>query len=191
LAGKQFAAVLTIIGGVFYLVGGVVASVIIAFVSNLGSLSGGLGPSSGLSSIPSTSIPSGSSSAAVEVLAFGAVCGVVVIVGGAFINSSSAGKRKGGGVLALLAMLIGAIPDLGGLLIGFILILVGAVIGLTYKPSEPDIRVGISGGYSAPANAPLGSSPVANPSGEYCIKCGLQLHKGAVFCKYCGSPVPQ
>jgi len=192
LAGKQFAAVLTVIGGVFYLVGSVVASVIIVFVSNLGSLSSGLGPSSGLSSIPSiSSIPGASSSTALEVLAFGAVCGVVIIAGGALINSSSAGRRKGGGVLALLALLIGAIPDLGGLLIGFILALVGAVMGLTYKPNEPDIRVGMTGGYSVPAYAPLGSSLATSFSGGYCITCGKQLHKGALFCKNCGSPVPQ
>jgi len=193
LAGKQFAAVLTVIGGIFYLIGAVVASVIIDFVSNLGNLSSGLGTSSsGLSSIPSiSSVPGASSSAASEVLAFGAVCAIAIIVSGAFINSNSSGWRKGGGILALLAMLIGAIPDLGGLLIGFILTLVGAVMGLTYKSNEPDTRMEMAGGYSAPAYAPLGSSLATSLSGGYCITCGQPLHKGAVFCKNCGSPVPQ
>jgi len=186
LASKQAAAVLTIIGGVFYLVGSVVGSIITALASDLTSLSSGFNPSNpGASSIPSiSSIPNLSSSFSLAVLGFGALCGAVIIVGGALINSDNAGWRKGGGILALAAMVIGAVPDVGGLLIGFILILVGGILGLTYKPNEPDIRIGI-------VQAPQASSTMNSGSGTYCIKCGKQLHEGALFCKYCGSPVPQ
>jgi hypothetical protein len=189
LASKQIAAVLTIIGGVFYLFGSVLGSVITALLSSLASLSGGfsLVNVSNPSELSSLDI---ASSAALGVLAFGLFCGILIIVGGALINSDNAGRRKSGGILALAMMFIGGIPDIGGLLIGFFLTLVGGVLGLTYKANEPDISVGMMQGSSAPVASPQ-PSPMNRPPGGYCIKCGKQLHEGAVFCKYCGSPVPQ
>jgi hypothetical protein len=182
LVSKQIAAVLTIIGGVFYLFGSVVGSLMSALFS---SFSYFRNPSN----LTSHSI---SSSAALAVLVFGLICGIMMIVGGALINSDESVRRKSGGILALATMVIGAVPDVGGLGIGFFLALVGGVLGLTYKPNEPDIILGMTQESPAPVAAPQPSPyQMSKTSGGYCIKCGKQLHEGAIFCKYCGSPVPQ
>ncbi|MGD0396931.1 MAG: zinc ribbon domain-containing protein [Nitrososphaerales archaeon] len=121
-------------------------------------------------------------------LILGIFTGALIITGGALLNSDSPGRRKSGGILSIAMMVIGAVFTLGGLLIGFILVLIGSVIGLTYK-GEPDVVVGVTP--MGPAwSAPVGESPTAQRPVKFCIKCGSALYEGAVFCGVCGAPIP-
>jgi hypothetical protein len=181
---KQIAAIFIILGGVFYIFGSLAGGALAAFsfgmLSGLGYMSGG-----------------GAASASLALLGFGILMGVFIIIGGIMINSDSSTTRKGGGALAIVAMIIGAIPTLAGLGIGFIFTLVGSVIGLTFK-GGPDIVVAMA---PAPASyaptapsAPQWSPPA--PAGarsdhvNFCFKCGMPLYVGAGFCANCGAPVP-
>ena len=118
------------------------------------------------------------------VFGLGVVSGGLIIVGGALLNSDSPDRRKSGGILAIVMMIVGAIPTLGGAVIGFFFTLLGGVIGLTYK-GEPDIIIGSVP--MPPASQPAGSGGPL----KFCIKCGLALHAGAVYCGSCGAPIPQ
>jgi len=184
LAGKQIAAVFTILGGVLYvfgsIVGGFLFGSLLGFASGFGSISN---PARGFSLANAGAI-------ALGVFVFGIFAAILIIVGGALLNSDQGPRRKAGGILALVTMVLGAVPDIGGFFIGFVFVLVGSVLGLTYKETSPDLTIGIA--QTNPVYGPQGPRTSAGTSpGQFCIKCGKQLYEGAVFCKYCGSPVPQ
>jgi len=199
LEGKGIAAILTIAGGVFYVIGGVlVAAVVASISSSLGSLMGGYGGTSygdlyGINS-SNSSLGLGLSSGSVDaiagfLLAFGLVTGLLIVFGGYLINSESAGRRKAGGILVVVMLIVGGLTTLGGLLIGFILAVIGAYMGLTYK--SPGVVVGLGpmgsltlGSRVSPAGTPAGVGPL-----NYCIKCGSQIREGAVFCGACGARI--
>ena len=187
MVSKQIAAVFTILGGVFYVFG----SILGAFL--FGSL---FGFASAFRSFSTPAVPAvgnslaNASAAALSLFVFGIFAAVLIIIGGALLNSDQGPRRKAGGILALVMMVLGAVPDVGGLFIGFIFVLVGSVLGLTYKEFSPDLTIGIS--QTNPAYRPQGPTTSSGTSaGQFCIKCGKQLYEGAVFCKFCGSPVPQ
>lgn len=179
MASKQAGAVLTILGGVFYIIGSLLGAVLTAvFVGMANAFPNGYqgAPSVGLGS---------AGAIAVLVFGLGIFSGAMIIVGGALLNSDSSDRRKAGGVLAIAMMIIGAIPTFGGFLIGFILTLIGSVIGLTYKQG-PDVVIGTM------AMPPQGPPAAAQPGpSRFCPKCGLALQQGAVFCGSCGAPVGQ
>lgn len=181
LVSKQVGAVLTILGGVFYIIGSFLGAA-------LGSLFAGL--TGAYSSYQNGGVYYNNVGAEfLFILGLGIFAGAMIIVGGALLNSDSSARRKSGGILAIVMMVFGALPSLGGLVIGFLLTLIGSVIGLTYKEGSPDIVVGYQ-----PVAAPSGyqPAPVSRTGGlKFCIKCGSSLHEGAVFCGSCGAPVPQ
>ena len=187
MVSKQIAAVFAILGGVFYIfgsfVGGILFGSIVGFANSFQNFSNPAVPAIGNSLADA-------GATALGIFVFGIFAAVLIIVGGALLNSEQGPRRKAGGILALVMMVLGAIPDVGGFFIGFIFVLVGSVLGLTYKEMSPDLTIGIT-----QASPPYGrQGPLtlsATPAGEFCIKCGKQLYQGAVFCKYCGSPVPQ
>lgn len=186
MVSKQIAAVFAILGGVFYLFGSFVGSFL------LGSLSGFAGAFRGFSNPAGPSVGNSLANAgavALSVFVFGLFAAMLIIVGGALLNSDSGSRRKAGGILALVMMVLGAIPDVGGFFIGFVFVLVGSVLGLTYKESSPDLTIAVAQTTPLYGSQPAQASP-AGTAGQFCIKCGKQLYEGAVFCKYCGSPVP-
>jgi len=183
LVSKQIAAVFAILGGVFYVFGSFVGGVL------LGSLFGIADSIRGFSS-PGGDILANAGAAAVSIVVFGIFAGVLIIVGGALLNSDQGSRRKAGGILAIVMMILGAVPDVAGFGIGFIFVLIGSALGLTYKETSPDLTIAVE--QRTPVYVQQGQRGYsASMGGEFCIKCGKQLHEGAVFCKYCGSPVPQ
>src|SRR5208282_2627956 len=100
-----------------------------------------------------------------------------IIAGGVMLNSDNSGTRKAGGIVALVMMLIGAIPTLGGLVIGFILVLIGGILGLTYKPTMPDFVIGYQQ-VPTPMRAAQTSAQSFGPR-NFCPKCGVPLHQGS------------
>jgi hypothetical protein len=64
----------------------------------------------------------------------GLTSSILVIVGANMINSGEVGKVRKGGILVLIFSIISLIPSYGGLIIGFILSLIGGILALTWKP---------------------------------------------------------
>lgn len=112
MAEKPTAAfVLSLIGGIFTLLGGIV----IAAVSSI------------FFFLP----VAGAAIAAVGI--FGLICGVLVILGAVWINSGEKDKVRTGSILVLIFSILAWIGAAGGFVIGFLLGLIGAILGLTWN----------------------------------------------------------
>jgi len=68
----------------------------------------------------------------------GLIWGILVLVGAVMMNSGDPGKVKTGSILVLIFSIISWFGAAGGFLIGFILGLIGAILGLTWKPEKPE-----------------------------------------------------
>ncbi len=64
----------------------------------------------------------------------GIVWGILVIIGAALTYTGKPGNVKAGAVLGLIFGLLSLLEIAGGLYIGFILALIGAILGLVWKP---------------------------------------------------------
>ncbi len=106
------AFVLSLIGGVIILVG---AMFIAAFLSFAASLLLGF---------------------AIVTLPLGILCGVMIIVGAAMMKNRE--KVYTGAALVLAFSLI-SLFSLGGFFLGFLLALIGGILGLTWRPAPPRI----------------------------------------------------
>jgi hypothetical protein len=67
----------------------------------------------------------------------GVVFGILVIVGAVMVNSGEPSKVKTGSILGLIFGILSLFVAGGGFFIGFILCLVGGVLGLAWKPEAP------------------------------------------------------
>ncbi len=181
MVSKQLGSVLAIIGGVFYIIGSLIGGLAIA-----GFLAGFYGVARPGSISPFGTFSLGGFDAAIAIATlFGLFTGVMIIVGGAMLNSDSPGRRKSGGILAISMMVIGAVPTLGGVGFGFILTLIGGVLGLTYK--EGLAPVGYPPAQSTPPGVPI---PAGSPMGQkFCTRCGSAIPFGAMFCGNCGAAI--
>jgi hypothetical protein len=90
-------------------------------------------------------------------------------------------------------MVLGAFTSFGGLIIGFILTLLGAYFGLTYKPEVE--------GFGVPSQTFPVTTQVQQTSSapdytaipgrlNFCPRCGARLREGSVYCASCGAKVP-
>jgi hypothetical protein len=113
------AFVLSLIGGIIYLLTGLLVAAASTIIGSLASFAD-------LGAI-------GATVAAVGVL--GIVSGIVIIIGAVMMNSTQQSKVRTGAVIVLVLTIIGAIFTVGGFVIGFILALIGSILGLTWKPS--------------------------------------------------------
>jgi hypothetical protein len=119
MAEKPTAAfALSLIGGIFILLGGIVYA---AAGSWVGSLGFGLG-----------------ASVLVGLGVFGLICGILTILGAVWINSGEKSKVRTGSILVLIFSILSWIGAAGGFVIGFLLGLIGAILGLTWNPSTPE-----------------------------------------------------
>ena len=189
MASKLTASILTMIGGVFYIIGGVLVALLLGSFSSLSSSDLGLFGSS-------DSGLTGASFQGLEgvLIAFALLVGFVMIFGGFLINSESAGRRKVGGILVVIMIIVGGLTTLGGLLIGFILASIGAYMGFTYRsgasPRGMTFGLGPVGSFTlGPQGGPQSAGPAGSGPLNYCIKCGTPIREGAVFCGSCGARV--
>jgi len=81
------------------------------------------------------------------------------------------------GVFVLLFALLSWLGSFGVLVIGFILGLVGGILGIVWKPS------------ASAAPQPSVTQPLANIS-RICPSCGQVLTEDAKFCPRCGKSLP-
>lgn len=121
MAEKPTAAfVLSLIGGVFILINGILMA-LIAFVGGTAlSLIPGLGFIGGI---------------VIAVGAVGLVLGILIIIGAIQINSGEPGKVRTWSIVVLVLSIISLFIG-GGFIIGFVLGLVGGILGLVWKPEE-------------------------------------------------------
>lgn len=64
----------------------------------------------------------------------GLIFGALILVGAVMIYSGKPGKVKTGSILVLVFSILSLITVGGGFVIGFILGLIGSILGLTWKP---------------------------------------------------------
>ena len=111
-----------------------------------------------------------------------------MIFGGWLMRSESSDRRKIGCILALVMLLVGSLFTFGGLVVGFILAVIGVYFGFTYRSDgRPTvIPLGPVGsltlGQQSQPIGPAGTGPL-----NYCTKCGSQIRPGSVFCGACGA----
>ena len=115
------AFVLSLIGGILYLLFGLLVAAASAFIGSIAGLAG-----------------LGVSGATIALIgSIGLISGILMIVGAAMINSSNKSRVRMGSILVLVFALVGALFTFGGLVIGFIMALVGSILGLTWSPPAP------------------------------------------------------
>jgi hypothetical protein len=116
MADKPTAAfVLSLIGGIFIIIGA------LSYIA-IGSVIGGLGFGFG-----------GAALAGIGV--FGLICGLLVILGEVWLNRGEQGKVRNGSILVLIFSILSFFGAAGGFFLGFLLGLIGAILGLTWKAS--------------------------------------------------------
>jgi len=124
--------VLSLIGGICVIIGG-------AFIAFVGSLVSSFGY-----------LANGGASGGSTVTAFGVVgiiMGLIMVVG-SFMLYSKPTRAKMWGIIILVLSILSWVTAVGGLVIGFILGLIGGILAIMFKPSAVPV---------APAPAPIGS----------------------------------
>jgi hypothetical protein len=160
LAEKPTAAfVLSLIGGIFLLLGGLLATVGFSFVF------GGLGALVGI---------------------VGVIFGLIVIIGAVMLYQKPQSHTMWGVVILILSII--AFPSLWGFGIGSLLAFIGAILALVYKPSMGPSGVPSQPMSSMPMGS-MGSSPTMGSMGMTCKNCGASIPAGATRCPSCGAAV--
>lgn len=151
--------VLSIIGGVFVLIAGLFELAIGSFVAGLtlGFVGGGILLLSGLS------------------LLFG----ILMIIFGVMMYHTPE-NHSIYGALVLVISIVSLFTSLGGFFIGFLLGLIGGILGLAFKQRTPQAM------FFPPAPAPI---PPAAPQ-RVCLKCGRMVDSGLKYCPHCGGELP-
>ena len=66
---------------------------------------------------------------------WGIICGLICILGATWINSGERDKVRTGSILVLIFSILGLFGG-SGFFIGFLLALIGSILGLTWHPTE-------------------------------------------------------
>ncbi|MEM2085793.1 MAG: DUF6114 domain-containing protein [Archaeoglobaceae archaeon] len=115
------AFILSLIGGILILLSGLVFAV---FYGILGTA---------MSFVPGIGAPIGGLLIGLGIV--GLVFGVLVIVGALMINSGEKGRVTTGSIIVLVFSILSLFVVGGGFIIGFLLGLIGSIIGLAWKPT--------------------------------------------------------
>ena len=160
MADKPTAAfVLSLIGGIFLLLGGLLATVGFSFVF------GGLGALVGI---------------------VGVIFGLIVILGAVMLYQKPQSHTMWGVVILILSII--AFPSLWGFGIGSLLAFIGAILALVYKPSIGPSGMPSQPMGPMPTGS-MGSSPTMGSMGMTCKNCGASIPAGATRCPSCGAAV--
>jgi hypothetical protein len=173
MAEKPTAAmVLSIIGGIFVILGG-------AFIAFVGSLFFSIPGTTGTTG-PSTT---GIASVVVIVGVIGIIMGLIMIVGGVMMNSNPQSHTMWGVIVLVLSILSWGTAA-GGLFIGFLLGLIGGILALTFKPSTMGTPYmgGAMTAMPSQASPPQGSMNMVR-----CNSCGAMSPMGTTKCPACGA----
>jgi hypothetical protein len=99
---------------------------------------------------------------------WGVICGVIMVVGGAIMNSRPQQHWMWGMIVLIFSIL--SLGSLGGLFMGFILGLIGGALGMAWRPSPAE--------------------PVQPMNLWVCPSCGGTANPNASFCPHCGRQMP-
>lgn len=127
MAEKPTAAfVLSLIGGILILIGGISSAII-------GAICGAM-----ISSLEPV-VPAATFIGGLIILStiVGVIFGIIVIVGAVMINKATPSSVRNGSILVLVFSILSLIFSNGGFFLGFILGLIGGILGLVWKPSPP------------------------------------------------------
>ncbi len=97
------------------------------------------------------------------------VCGLIIMIAGILLYVNPEQHTMFGVLVVVLSIV--SLIGLGGLLLGFILALIGGILGITHKPTPPAPTVV----YVQPQRV--------------CPKCGRAAGPGVQFCAFCGNPL--
>ena len=70
--------------------------------------------------------------------ALGLIWGIITLYGAIMINSTDKSRVRTGAILVLVFSIISWFGTFGGFFIGFLLALIGAILGLTWNPSTTE-----------------------------------------------------
>lgn len=113
------AFVLSLVASIIYLIVGLITTAAATVINSLPNVSG-------ISDVRTVLVVVGS---------LGLISGVIMVIGSMLMNSENRSRVRTGAILVLVFTIIDAIFTAGGFVIGFVLGLVGSILGLFWKPS--------------------------------------------------------
>jgi hypothetical protein len=119
MAEKPTAAfVLSLLGSIFIIIGGLIYAVIFSIIGGVFDFIGfgGLGAMAMIMGV------------------LGIVWGILTLVGAIMMNSEDKGRVRTGAILVLIFSILSWLGAAGGIFIGFLLGLIGSILGLTWNP---------------------------------------------------------
>lgn len=119
MAEKPTAAfVLSLLGSIFIIIGGLIYAVIFSIIGGIFDFIGfgGLGAMAMIMGV------------------LGIVWGIIALVGAIMMNSEDKGRVRTGAILVLIFSILSWLGAAGGIFIGFLLGLIGSILGLTWNP---------------------------------------------------------
>lgn len=119
MAEKPTAAfVLSLLGSIFIIIGGLIYAVIFSIIGGVFDFIGfgGLG------------------AMAMIIGVLGIVWGIIALIGAIMMNSEDKGRVRTGAILVLIFSILSWFGAAGGIFIGFLLGLIGSILGLTWNP---------------------------------------------------------
>jgi hypothetical protein len=103
----------------------------------------------------------------------GAVWGMLAIVGAVMLYFRPQ-QHKTWGIIVLVSAFLSWIGTFGGLIVGFVLGLIGGILGITWNPSviQPTL------------------APPSSPATRMCPNCSTVIYTDAEYCPKCGKELP-
>lgn len=104
----------------------------------------------------------------------GVIWGIVLIYGAMKLRSNPE-QHDTWGALIVLFSLLSWVGGMGGFVIGFLLCFVGGILAIVWRPAQPASGAGLPLGQQAPGRyCPSCGAPVAQDT-KFCPHCGKQL----------------
>ena len=163
------AFILSLIGGIFVLIGGIYTAAIYAFVGTVF-----------LSFLPGL----GGLLIALAIVAL--LFGLIIIFGAVRLYTHPESAHLWGAIILVLSIFswVGG----GGFVIGFLLALIGGILALVWHPPAP---VAQPWGQPPMAAPPMAGAPAGGGAGQrFCSSCGSPNPPGVQFCSKCGAALP-
>jgi Family of unknown function (DUF6114) len=164
------AFVLSLVGGIFVLLGGLVGIF-------LGAIFGGI-----FSIIPSLGRTVGMLGLAIG--GFGAFCGIMMIAGG-FLMYMMPQRHAMWGAIVTVFSILSWVGAFGGFVIGFLLGLVGGILGIAWKSGGVPVNVTMTNVIPVGRQQAMAQQQVSS----FCSSCGSPIPGGSKVCNACGAPI--